>query len=189
MSLQGGAVLELEGNRVHDSIGQGIVLDDCSGSLTGNKVEDNEERGVWLQNVSKPLALTNNELRGNERAGLGTSASTNITIKGGLITGTKSRLVRTKDGKKTDYVGDGVQVGNKSKAIRLEGVKIEGNKRVGLLIDDATVNVASCTISGGVAQFEVQNAKVSDQTYSKINVTPKQVSVPRVINCDPVPLP
>jgi hypothetical protein len=164
VQLQYGAEVFLEGNTVHGSKAQGIVVDKCTGTLLKNQVQANEERGVVLQHVNS-LTLEENDLDGNERSGITTLFCKAVTIKSGRVANTKKRAVIVES--KSGMVGDGVQVLAES-VVSISGLKVEGNGRVGVLIDDAKATVADTSISGGDDALVVQNAKLADQQITNV---------------------
>jgi len=90
VQIQLQAAVTLQDNVVHHSAAQGIVLDDATGTLDQNRVENNQERGIWLQHVATPgVVLSGNIVTGNQRAGIGATLSTAVTISGGRVEGTR----------------------------------------------------------------------------------------------------
>jgi hypothetical protein len=131
-----------------------------------------------------------------------------VTVSGGSISETQKRVQLV--GKKTPLVGDGIQVlrlpaegsaAAVSSSVTIEGVKLESNGRLGVLVDASKVSLDGATISGGEAAIVVQNAKVGDQTLGN-NVddqgtvlSPTTPSTPYLTNpkalygCLPIPIP
>ena len=185
VQIQGGAAVVLRGNRVHHGVGQGIVLDSVTGTLEQNTVEGNQERGIWLQHISSPgLKLTQNTITANERAGLGATDSTAVTITGGRIEGTKKLDVMLQG--KTGKVGDGIQVLGQSD-VQISGVTLKDNERIGLIIDNARASASNTTIDGGDVALVVQNASLAQQSFSGLSgaggpVTPVNPATPYLLN-------
>jgi hypothetical protein len=197
--LQSQAEVLLEDNRLHHSEGQGLVVDDVTGKVTGNTVEDNLERGVVLQQVKAPgLLLADNEVRANEGAGVAVLSSTAVTVQGGQVADTRMRL--TPLGPLSAQVGDGLQIASASEVV-VSGVKIAGNERLGVLIDAAKADIDQVTIDGGEAALVVQNAQLSDQVLGKVTdgsgaaikakspATPYLLNDAELISTLPIPLP
>ncbi|MCA9665599.1 MAG: right-handed parallel beta-helix repeat-containing protein [Myxococcales bacterium] len=156
-----GVKLDVRGNTVRDSLGQGIVVHQCSGTIDKNKVTANQDRGMVVQRVTAELLLSDNRIERNERSGLTLIESAAVKIKGGIIAETKKRLVLV--GSKGVQVGDGVQLLRSSDTL-IDGVTLRDNERVAVLADDSTFNALHNTFEGGEAQLVVQSGATG--TYS-----------------------
>ena len=164
VDVQGKAQIEISGSKIHHSAGQGIVIDDSAGKLTQNKINDNDERGVWIQcSGAVNLTLDNNEIADCKLVGVGTVGCSGITIKGGTVARIKKTPVLM--GSTSVEIGDGVQLLNKSD-VTVDGVTIDAAGRVGLLIDDAVGTISNSTIGGTADDLVVQNAQTSAQKLS-----------------------
>jgi hypothetical protein len=197
VQVQSSAAVLLEKNRVHHSKGQGVVIDGATGKVVANTVESNEGRGAVIQNVTGGvgLALKDNVVLANERAGVAVLASTSVTIQGGRIADTKKRS--TIIGADSAKIGDGLQVVKQSK-IKVEKTTIEGNERVGVLVDDAETSIADTTIRGGEQALVTQGAtatltNVTDGTGAAVSAknptTPYLFNKADLVSTLPIPLP
>jgi parallel beta-helix repeat protein len=198
VQVQDGTQLLLEKNRVHHSKGQGLVIDDSNGKVLSNTVESNEGRGAVVQNVSTApgLVFQDNQVTANERVGLAVLSSKSVTIQGGKIAGTKKRS--TIIGPDSAKIGDGLQIATKSE-IKVAKLKIEGNERFGVLVDDAETTIDDTTIKGGEQAVVVQvssKATLNNVTDGAgVAITAKNPSTPYLLNnialvsTLPIPLP
>jgi hypothetical protein len=200
LEIQGGALVDLSGNRIHHSAGQGVVLDGSSGTLGKNVIEENAERGLWLQNVpaAPGVVLTDNQILSCGKVGLGATAAKGIKISGGRIAGTR----KVNDLESNSVIGDGIQVLGQSE-LEVAGAELAGNERVGLLIDGAKAAVSETSISGGEAALVVQNAVLADQRLTNnrgasgeavsatVPATPYAVNAKPIelLSTDPIPMP
>jgi hypothetical protein len=145
--------MTVEASTIKGSASQGAVLSRCSGSIDGLEVLDSGERGVWLQDITKPLTLENLQVRRATLVGLGMIGST-VEITGSrfeeIAEGTQF------DGGKLVQVGDGVQSLDGSK-LTLRGTRITGAQRLGVLLDASSAIVEKNVIQSVQPQLVQQN--------------------------------
>jgi parallel beta-helix repeat protein len=165
VEAQGGAQIALEKNKIHENTYLGILLDGSTGTLTANTVEGNDERGIWAQNCAGgSLLLDGNTVSGNKLAGIGATGCAGLTVKGGKISGTREMAVADSGGG-VAKVSDGLQLLEASDVV-VDGVTVETNKRVGVVIDNARATVKNTTITGSKTAIVTQNHKPADVTFS-----------------------
>ena len=166
VNLQGEALLELRDSQIHHNDFQGIVLDASEALLEGNRIEDNEERGVFLQQVGPKgtckVTLKKNQIKGNKMAGVGGLSCANLSISGGEISGTRDWWTTNSV---PEVVADGVQLLAGTVAL-VDGVKLSSNNRAGLLLDASTATITNNVFSGGQYALVTQNHQAANVTLT-----------------------
>ena len=172
------AHVEIQGSRIHDAEGQGVVLHGCGGTLRKNRIEQNEERGVHLEGSARGLELSDNTIVDNQRAGLICIGADPVRVRGGEISRTASRMVL--DGVRAASVGDGVQVLAGS-GVTLQELTLRDNPRYGVLVDAARASLTDVGIGGRESPVVAQNTGPGDvnlQRVSDLDGDPVALSVP-----------
>jgi Right handed beta helix region len=203
VDIQGGALLELRDSQIHHSDYQGLMADGSEVLLENNRIEDNEDRGVWLQDFNKTsmckATLNKNQIKGNSMTGVGAFGCADLAITGGEISDTREQLLTIPIPEKAS---DGVQLLDSTVAL-VDGVKLSGNKRTGLLLDASTATIKNSVFSGGTYDVVTQNHQAANVILSG-NTTATgaavQATVPKtllgriiagmtLIQNDPIPTP
>ncbi|MBW2733552.1 MAG: right-handed parallel beta-helix repeat-containing protein [Deltaproteobacteria bacterium] len=195
VEVQDGASVEISESWVHHNQGMGILIDRSTGKLQGNRIEENAERGIWLQSIGQGFELLNNDVLKNQLVGIGMLSSVKVRVMGGQVMSTAEKaFLNNAD---TIVVGDGLQILDGSEAT-VSGVHIGENDRVALLVDASTSTVRDCTLDGGEAALIVQNALISEQSFvnnqreSGAALQPVSPQIPYAIGIAPIsvsPLP
>lgn len=176
MIAQDGAQLDLDGVTVEKNQGVGILVDGAltKASMKGSTIQENGERGVWVQRVSGTLAapavrLEECQVAKNKIVGIGAVESRGIVVVGGRIADTVSAPLVT-NLEVTEQIGDGVGL-FASGEFKLEGVTVESNARAagvfdggdrGILLGGIIIVGGKVAVGGAGLKFVVQNAKGAD---------------------------
>ncbi|MEO7547110.1 MAG: right-handed parallel beta-helix repeat-containing protein [Ramlibacter sp.] len=177
-----GASLDLDGTLVEKNQGAGILIDGAQtkASIKNVTVNENGERGVWVQKVAGTLDAPAVRLEGctiskNKLVGVGSVAVRGIIIVGGKVVETVAVPVQTSL-MKNEQVGDGVGFFD-SGDIKMDGTTVESNARAAGVLDNA---LSSIIIVGGKVGVGASGLKfvVQNTTGSAVQVNSGDVSVP-----------
>lgn len=168
---QDGAQLDLDGVLVEKNQGVGILIDGAKtkASLKNAIVNENGERGVWVQRVAGTLEapavrLEECQLTKNKIVGVGALESRGIIIVGGRIADTVASPIVTNLAT-TEPIGDGVGL-FRSGDFKLDGARVESNARAAGVVDgsDRGIIIVGGTVGAGASglKFVVQNTKGGD---------------------------
>lgn len=186
---QDGAHLELDGVTVEKNEGVGILIDGAAttASIANATVNENGERGIWAQLVAGTLAapavkISNSQITKNKIVGVGAVESHGIIIVSGRIADTIAAPAVT-DVTKTEPVGDGFGVFDRSGDFKVDGTTVETNERAAGVIDnsDRGIIIVSGVVgtSGSGLKVVVQNNKGADVQVAAtdLSMPPKALGV------------
>jgi len=197
IEAQLGAAVDLSGIDVNTTKGLGLVFDAATGTVADSVIEDNDDRGIWVQNVTQgSLLLKNNTVSRNRFAGLGIMAASGLKVEGGTVSETATKTLL--EGSSTVEGADGLHV-VKGSAVEVLKLKVDGNARVGVLFDASNGSVRDSQISGNTKDaLVVQNGTIDASAFSN-NVDQANTAVeattpaqPFAVTSDPIqslPLP
>lgn len=122
---------------VCDGDGDGLLHHRSTGLHVDLTAEDNGGAAVWTQ-ASSGLEVSG-RIAGNRFGGVVAVDARDVVLRDAQIIGTRSG-VRFQEGRTTVEPGDGVQLVRSTAGARLQAVSLQGNERVGLLLElDAPV--------------------------------------------------
>jgi hypothetical protein len=197
VEAQGSAAVQLSDIHVHATKGLGMVFLGSTGTVADSRVEDNDDRGIWVQDMTQgSLLLKNNTMSRNRFAGLGAMAASGLKVEGGTVSETATKTLL--EGSSTVAGADGLHVvtGSEVEVLKL---KVEGNARVGVLFDASKGSVRDSQIGNNTeSALVVQNGTLDAAAFSN-NVdqanNPVQAATPSqpyAVTSDPIqslPLP
>jgi len=142
----GGVTVESTGLTIADSAGYGLLHNGITAHHVDLVAEDNADTALWAQGCPElELSGTGTRMTGNAFAGVVAVDSTDVTIQGAQIDGTRLAPRMFEEGG-TVNAGDGVQLVDPVGTVNVEDVSFTGNERVGLLIDLGGASMESLTI-------------------------------------------
>lgn len=177
-----GASLDLDGTLVEKNQGAGILIDGAQtkASIKNVTVNENGERGIWVQKVAGTIDAPAVRIDGctiskNKLVGVGSVAVRGIIIVGGKVVETVAVPVQTSL-MKNEQVGDGVGFFD-SGDIKMDGTTVESNARAAGVLDNA---LSSIIIVGGKVDASASGLKfvVQNTTGSAVQVSSGDLSVP-----------
>ena len=194
------AEIDMSNSTVEKCEGPGVVIEFASATLKDNVISNNQERGIWLQIIRKAfnqkVVLTKNTVENNERIGIGGTASEEVNITGGVVSGTKEGLMLI--GPKNVKIGDGIQVlgatiGGVAMASKftIDTVKLIKNERASVVIDASEGAVTNCVLdrknsktdqgilaqNGGKVTKEINNQDAKGNPLSSVKVPGTKVTI------------
>ena len=191
---QDGAQLDLDGVLVEKNLGVGILVDGAktTASIKNGIINENGERGVWLQRATGTLDAPALRLEGckvtrNKIVGVGAVESRGIIIVGGRVADTVAAPIAT-NLKSTDSIGDGIGLFS-SGDFKLDGTTVETNARAAGVVDgsDRGIIIVGGSVSAGDSglKFVVQNTKGGDVQIAagdrSVPETALGISAPRLV--------
>jgi len=141
------AKVTMNGCTVDNSEGAGVVVEFSSAVLKNNTISDNGDRGIWLQHIAgstgQSVLLEGNKVEANTIVAIGGSRATNVTIKGGTASHTRTKRLLSMQSE--EFPGDGIMAAMDSK-FTVEAVSLVKNGRVSVVYDASSGSVANCKI-------------------------------------------
>jgi hypothetical protein len=135
--------------------GPGLVVFDAAASLDDCRVSDNGSTGVLVRQSSsrQRTTLQRTTVSGNAGAGVAVVGAAEVELRGGQVSGTRTRTRAVGAG--TVETGDGLQVSGGSRAV-VDSVRFAGNARLHAIYDGSGGSVRRCSFQTGVPALVLQ---------------------------------
>lgn len=144
--IANGASVVATGLDVSSNGAFGILQSDASATYESLAANGNGGPALWIQRCERAEVTGNSVLRDNELAAIVAVQSSGVHLSGATIADTRTSVAVGEGGRRIE-LGDGVHLLDSVSDIVLDALRLEGNPRVGVLIDGGGRAIDDVTLS------------------------------------------